>query len=1582
MNVSQAAMPKDFDDWAVALREVLLEKYPHYACLLPEHGVPAMPGLLGPPQPHEDDGRAVWALYSTQLSAFSKKGATLAEQRPQVFNLFKSACGPSMIAALELDPAYVVANTTPFDPLALLTMIKVVCTTGVPHDEDAAGLLVKRQIKVAEAYHGAKQLPTETVSDYKKKVVSALVVSTSLSNVAPSEPIQAQTFINGLLPSFSTLKSDIANGRKTRPLTLASAYRAALSFEPDVQEPAARMNTYAVDTRDERERHPLRERAAAAINTAALRGGRGNVMRPGPPRTPRGPPPPPRRSPDARSSTPPPRGRAGPGPDARCSTPGCQSPRHWAAHCPIALRQRAAELEVQEQQQERANVTFEETHTCRVVATDALASGDMPCYDTDDDLPHLTDLDSDSEDEAAPPARDEDLPELTPLSDSDDDEDTRPPRSLPRGNRRFESFEDRLGLGPGFHRTQRSEAYAAGSSMRDTEVGLDSMSSKGIFVNEALLHGVHESDVRISMGGILAGGRRIVTGRVGESAFGRVYVSPEASVNVLSLAEMEVKAHSLHMVGGAFELQMTPGGRVYVFRPRGQNRLYVCDLAAGGEEEELACVGAGEASGAAERGPAVPTVAGNRARYTKRELKSADVAEGLLGAMKGVPPAVIIRMLNEGNLVGTSVVPGDIARTVAINGPPLAGLKGRSTAQPHPIVLHEDVPPIVRIKQEFHSDLFFVAGIVFIVNVMVPMRYIFVDRILSKSAPDVWKGTLAHLRAAKGRGIEITSLRCDREAAVLALAGELSALGVTLNNTAEGGTVPIAERGIRRIKEMLRCTLNTLPFEVAAGAILVGAVTHVVGVINMVPSSTSELRISPREQFTGRKVVVGRDLPMPFGQYCQCSHGKTSNNMKPRSDGCIFLHPSGNLEGSKVVFNISTGGVTVRQHCTPLPMTDDVIGRLNDIANGSIAAGALGARSDEEEQGPGDSDWDEGVVAGSSEAEPGALPLLVDPVEQEYVPTNPEGVVDDGVVPGEDGPGRGRYQLRGRDVPRRWTALPQAQEEASDPEEPVREYGLHLSVNEGIKKLGRPAYKAIVKEMIQLHGKAVWKGVNTKKLSVQERAKIISSSMFLKEKYTASGEFEKVKGRVVAGGDQQDRPLHAEETSAPTMGTSSLFILMALAAREGSAVATADVPGAYLEADMPETGKPVYMRLNRFLAAIQVAIDPSYKDFVREDGTVVVVLKKALYGCIESALLWYKTLRAVLEALGFAANDRDPCVFRRTQGGHVFTLGVYVDDLVMIGHSEEAIDDVLAALGETFADLSVHRGRTLNYVGMTMDFSQAKVCRVTMANFVGELLAECEDIDGVAGTPATATLFDTAEHGVALPEGQRKRFHSLVAKLLYLGKRCRPDMLTVVAFLATRVLAATDGDWRKLVRALHYLRNTEAMGICLEVGDKVEVMAYVDASFAPHSDMRSHSGVVISLGRGPVYASSSRQRLTTKSSTEAELVALSDAMGQVIWTRDFLLALGYAVGPARVAQDNQATMALVRNGRSNSARTRHISIRYFFVSDRVTGGEVALYYLPTGEMIADMLTKPLTGAAFVAAREELLNWLCDLGEEM
>ena len=149
---------------------------------------------------------------------------------------------------------------------------------------------------------------------------------------------------------------------------------------------------------------------------------------------------------------------------------------------------------------------------------------------------------------------------------------------------------------------------------------------------------------------------------------------------------------------------------------------------------------------------------------------------------------------------------------------------------------------------------------------------------------------------------------------------------------------------------------------------------------------------------------------------------------------------------------------------------------------------------------------------------------------------------------------------------------------------------------------------------------------------------------------------------------------------------------------------------------------------------------------------------------------------------------------------------------------------------------------------------------------------------------------------------------------------------------------------------------------------------WVDASYAVHPDMKSHTGGILSLGKGAIYGTSTRQKINAKSSTEAELIGVADVLPQALWTRYFLEAQGYKHDDSVIYQDNKSAILLEKNGwASSSKRTRHIDIRYYFITDRIAQGETRVEYCPTAEMVADFFTKPLQGAAFATFRDFILN---------
>ena len=276
---------------------------------------------------------------------------------------------------------------------------------------------------------------------------------------------------------------------------------------------------------------------------------------------------------------------------------------------------------------------------------------------------------------------------------------------------------------------------------------------------------------------------------------------------------------------------------------------------------------------------------------------------------------------------------------------------------------------------------------------------------------------------------------------------------------------------------------------------------------------------------------------------------------------------------------------------------------------------------------------------------------------------------------------------------------------------------------------------------------------------------------------------------------------------------------------------------------------------------------------------------------------------------------------------------------------------------------------------MVFDLTVSGSTKVTMTGYVDDMLREAGTSKG-ARTPATEGLFEVRQDALIVSEGLRVMFHRHIAKMLYLAKRARPDCLTAVAFLATRMAKCTVDDLAKLDRLMKYVGATRERGIVLAPGVKgIVVSVLIDAAYGVHADGRSHTGSCIVIGdSGAVHCKSSKQQIVTKSSTEVELVALSDSANQALHMRSFIMAQGHSCGPVTIHQDNMSCMALIDRGRSAAERTRHISIKYFWLKERVDTGEARVKHLGTKDMYANMLTKPLQGVQFKDERKGFTGW--------
>jgi len=474
----------------------------------------------------------------------------------------------------------------------------------------------------------------------------------------------------------------------------------------------------------------------------------------------------------------------------------------------------------------------------------------------------------------------------------------------------------------------------------------------------------------------------------------------------------------------------------------------------------------------------------------------------------------------------------------------------------------------------------------------------------------------------------------------------------------------------------------------------------------------------------------------------------------------------------------------------------------------------------------------------------------------------------------------------------------------------------------------------------------------------------------IKEK--RSGE---VKGRVCADGSTQRGKYTKEETASPTASADALMLALMIAALEGRDVAIADVTGAYLNADM---GDLVHMKFQGATVDIMCEIDPTMEEFVViEQGqrTLYVQLMKALYGCVQSALLWYQMFSTTLIDMGFKLNPYDLCVANATINGKQCTVLWYVDDNLISHVDPKVVTSIIKKIEDRFGKMTVTRGKSHEFLGMKIDFTDDKAVEIDMKEFLkGAIDDFSEDILRNAATPAKRDLFELTLGAKRLDKTRAELFHSIVAKLLYVCKRARMDIILAVAFLCTRVSDPGEDDWKKLKRLLEYLRGT--LDDVLKLGmDSVECLkTWVDASYAVHPDMKSHTGGCMSFGLGVLMAMSTKQKLNTKSSTEAEVVGAADYIGYLVWLRMFLEEQGYTIKENIFYQDNMSAMKLETNGRMSSGKnTRHIDIKYFFAKDRVDTEGINIVHCPTEQMLADFFTKPLQGALFRKFKAVLLG---------
>lgn len=305
------------------------------------------------------------------------------------------------------------------------------------------------------------------------------------------------------------------------------------------------------------------------------------------------------------------------------------------------------------------------------------------------------------------------------------------------------------------------------------------------------------------------------------------------------------------------------------------------------------------------------------------------------------------------------------------------------------------------------------------------------------------------------------------------------------------------------------------------------------------------------------------------------------------------------------------------------------------------------------------------------------------------------------------------------------------------------------------------------------------------------------------------------------------------------------------------------------------------------------------------------------------------------------------------------------------------------------AILKAFAGRDLGvptfFLGMHVRVDRARgTVELGQQQYIVDLLARFGMTNSNAVRLPMAAGAHLSKAGVLLDDDGRQTYQELVGAVQYLATCTRPDVSLVAGRLGRYAAAPTVQHMAAAKTLLRYVKGTAELG--LRYGKNTPLVGYADADYAGDVDnRRSTTGLLFLRNGGAVAWKSKLQASVAASTTEAEYVAGAMAAREAVWLRRLDKELGGGDGPVKMLGDNQGSLAMMRNPIS-STRTKHIAVCYHFVRDKVAEGVLSVSHVPTEEMAADALTKPLRMDAHERCRAKMglvpmaraapLGWEC------
>jgi len=476
---------------------------------------------------------------------------------------------------------------------------------------------------------------------------------------------------------------------------------------------------------------------------------------------------------------------------------------------------------------------------------------------------------------------------------------------------------------------------------------------------------------------------------------------------------------------------------------------------------------------------------------------------------------------------------------------------------------------------------------------------------------------------------------------------------------------------------------------------------------------------------------------------------------------------------------------------------------------------------------------------------------------------------------------------------------------------------------------------------------------------------IFATAVF-KKKMKDDKTLDKYKVRIpVCGNQLLGKPGYNNPTYSPTISMLVHSSLLQMSIYDKLHMATFDTVAAYLYQYYPETFKALYVRFPKRLA-LACGLDPEARYRV----------KKYLYGLPDAGKAYYEAYSQHLIDNGYQRSMHDQCLFIKldpSRGLRVY-IWIHVDDtFISTTHKEEieVFHQVLLKKFKVTADYDV-----MAHLGINMTHGQDGSVKLTQTKLLAEILREYDS--GSSLYPASTV----PTHGDDVPMASVTPYLRLLGQLSYLTNS-RPDILTAVAYCATKCTKPTEEDYKKLLKIVAYLRQTPDFGLTMypkspDDDDKLHLTAYVDAAYMSHDDAGSHTGYTIAIGskhpKSFFYSKSCKQKLVATSSTHAEIRALYDLTIQLV----FIIGLFEEIQrplhlPVLVYEDNQPAIDLVSTDSNRLGKSKHYLMIINFVKEQVRTGLLQVCKVATEENISNVLTKTVMGQEFYKSFQRIMG---------